>query len=403
MSFQDVEGAPHLARIMPSLFLGALGSGKLKHLCFNAMVLSEHEVESIARATQEETAHVELLSFKGCELKPAAIQVFAHGLSSGDGVPLATEPRGLFRYLHTLNLAGNHLGMNGKAALGRVFLQQPNGRGGKSGRVLPLEVFIVNEWRIMGHTRVLALSTYIPSESRRHRDGQVTAVHRSVPCHQYQDTCRHRLLAADLVLIAGVLHLCEHVDTLQLCGQPVCGVGWIRNNLMRVGFHEEARPAKFVEGQSVVANYRGAGTWYSGHVTKCHSDTNTYDIEFEDGDRDTNVIRKHIRTDFPEGNGSKSKISGFDWQGIKALAQVIRHDGHLTALDLSCIELGGWNGLERPGVAHDLEGLTALAQSLQGNCQKQALKELNLSRNCIQPAGCLIILIDFGSLLKLSF
>jgi len=302
----------------------------------------------------------------------------------------------LFCSLHTLNLEGNLLGASGKASLGRAFLHQ------RIAGTPPLEVFHVNEWRIERTTRTLGLSVYIPDSVRdAYREEQqrqtktsqnknngppVSAIHKRVPCHNYTEMCHHRLLPADLVLIAGVLHVCHHVDSLQLSGQPVCGVGWLHNNLLRKPFTKKR--ASFQVGDKVTADYGSSGTWYNGTVTKCNVD-GTYDVEYEDGDTEEGIPASKINAnDLDESQASKAEHqSVFDWQGIEALMQVIEHDEHLTSLDLSSVELGGWNGIERPGAVYDVTGIQLLANALKASEKRQSLIDLHVSHNSIQPKG----------------
>ena len=59
------------------------------------------------------------------------------------------------------------------------------------------------------------------------------------------------------------------------------------------------------------ARYKGKEKWYKATVQKVRSGRSgrpgTYDLTYEDGDKEKNVARELIRTLKPEGGGKKTK------------------------------------------------------------------------------------------------
>ena len=65
--------------------------------------------------------------------------------------------------------------------------------------------------------------------------------------------------------------------------------------------------ARLREGDAVEANFRGRGKFFKGKIDREHSD-GTYDILFDDGDRDTRVEAHNIRS-LDERPGSAKKLA----------------------------------------------------------------------------------------------
>merc|ERR1712032_96684 len=60
-------------------------------------------------------------------------------------------------------------------------------------------------------------------------------------------------------------------------------------------------------GTKVTVNYNGKGKYYAGKISRVNSN-GTYDIEYNDGDRERGVKRDNIKVS--EGSSSKSVNSG---------------------------------------------------------------------------------------------
>jgi hypothetical protein len=71
------------------------------------------------------------------------------------------------------------------------------------------------------------------------------------------------------------------------------------------------------EGVRVEGNYRGLGLWYGGKVIKVN-DNDTFDIQFDDGDRETSVGRSNIREPKQQQSTSTSSSGTFGWASLTA-------------------------------------------------------------------------------------
>jgi hypothetical protein len=76
-----------------------------------------------------------------------------------------------------------------------------------------------------------------------------------------------------------------------------------------------SRPAGLEEGMKVEVNYKGKGKWYPGKIKREHSD-GTFDIEYDDGDRETYVEKQNVRP----RDGAESSNGGKPRKGDKVEA-----------------------------------------------------------------------------------
>ena len=65
----------------------------------------------------------------------------------------------------------------------------------------------------------------------------------------------------------------------------------------------------FREGDKIEADYRGRGKFYPGKISRDRGD-DTYDIDYDDGERETRVAKRLIRS--KEGSGGSSKLEEGD-------------------------------------------------------------------------------------------
>ena len=63
------------------------------------------------------------------------------------------------------------------------------------------------------------------------------------------------------------------------------------------------------EGDRIEADYRGRGKFYPGKISRDRGD-DTYDIDYDDGERETRVAKRLIRS--KEGSGGSSKLEEGD-------------------------------------------------------------------------------------------
>merc|ERR1719198_111242 len=66
-----------------------------------------------------------------------------------------------------------------------------------------------------------------------------------------------------------------------------------------------ARRARLEEGMKVKANYRGKGQYFGGKIKRDNRD-GTYDIAYDDGDREMGVREADIRADEDEDDRGRS-------------------------------------------------------------------------------------------------
>ena len=65
----------------------------------------------------------------------------------------------------------------------------------------------------------------------------------------------------------------------------------------------------FREGDKIEADYRGRGKFYPGKISRDRGD-DTYDIDYDDGERETRVSKRLIRS--KDGGGSSTKLEEGD-------------------------------------------------------------------------------------------
>jgi hypothetical protein len=75
------------------------------------------------------------------------------------------------------------------------------------------------------------------------------------------------------------------------------------------------RTTRLEEGMKVEVNYKGKGKWFKGKIKREHSD-GTFDIEYDDGDRETYVEKQNVRP----RDGAESSNGGKPREGDKVKA-----------------------------------------------------------------------------------
>jgi chloramphenicol 3-O-phosphotransferase len=69
--------------------------------------------------------------------------------------------------------------------------------------------------------------------------------------------------------------------------------------------------AGFAEGDAVEGNFEGNGEWFPGRVSAAHAD-GTYDIDYDDGDRESRVAASRVRAAAAGGGGDDGPLAEGD-------------------------------------------------------------------------------------------
>lgn len=87
----------------------------------------------------------------------------------------------------------------------------------------------------------------------------------------------------------------------------------LKENIEKVSIEEEEEEYDIYDiekCEKIEGNYKGKGTWYSGKIIRKHDD-NTYDITYDDGELEANVLKDFIRA-IPDIRRYKCKSRGCD-------------------------------------------------------------------------------------------